>query len=247
MLRNYYKISLILISIQLCTLQIIVAQDTILVVGNAEKSDSIFIKTQQRIRGRNMTSIDATNDTTSVQTNSIIKRKGDPMKATMMSAVFPGGGQIYNRKYWKIPIVYIGFGALFYAIKSNSDNYQMYYKGYVDFTDDIKETNSYLKFIPFEPSTYDPILYPESHSSSLAKTVEDRMFRLIDYHKRYRDLSIILTGVWYFIQILDANVDASLMGYDVSDNLELSLSPKMFNAPGVNPFTGVNLRFTIAF
>ncbi|MBK9390849.1 MAG: hypothetical protein IPN68_11865 [Bacteroidetes bacterium] len=69
----------------------------------------------------------------------------------------------------------------------------------------------------------------------------------MDYHKRYRDLSIILTGVWYMAQILDANVDASLMEYDVSDNLELSFYPSMITLPGRSPGTGFNLHLTMAF
>ena len=228
----------------LCVPKIIVAQDTISVKDSVgAELDTIIINTRPVIRERNTAAvIDAANSTDPAQINSVVKRKGDPMKATMMSAVFPGGGQILNRKYWKLPFVYIGFGALFYSIKFNSDKYQMYYKGYVDFTDGIPETNSYLKFVTRDPSSYDPVLNPAG-----AKAMEDQMLRFVDYHKRNRDLSIILTGVWYFIQILDANVDASLLDYDVSDNLELALSPKMFNIPGAQPFTGLNLRFTIAF
>ena len=220
---------------QLCTLQIIIAQDTIPIVNNTEESDTIIIKTQPRARGRNATVFDMKNDSVPTKINSIVKRKGDPMKATMLSAVFPGGGQILNRKYWKLPIVYAGFGALIYMYKINTDNYQMYYKGYLDFTDETRGGNSYLKFLPDDPSTYE------------RRVAEEYMIRNIDFHKRYRDLSIILTGVWYLAQILDANVDASLLDYDVSDNLELALFPKMFNSPGVHPFAGVNLRFTINF
>jgi len=225
---------------QLYALQIVVAQDTISVSSNSENPDTIIIQTQPRIRGRNV--VDITNDSIPIQINSIVKRKGDPMKASMISAVFPGGGQIYNRKYWKLPIVYGGFGALFYMFKTNSDNYQMYYKGYVDFTDNIPETRSYEKFMPVGPD-FDPALITPARARSL----EDQMIRFIDYHKRYRDLSIILAGVWYFAQILDANVDASLMDYDVSDNLELSFVPKMFNIPGMQPIAGMSLRFTINF
>jgi hypothetical protein len=156
------------------------------------------------------------------------------MKASMLSAVFPGGGQIYNRKYWKLPIVYGGFGALFYMYKTNSDNYQMYYKGYLDLTDKTRGGSSYLKFI----TDYNP-----ANDSWYG----EQMLRLIDYHKRYRDLSYILTGVWYLAQILDANVDASLLNYDVSENLDLTLAPKMFNTPGMQPFAGLGLRFTLTF
>ena len=219
----------------MCALQIVVAQDTIPIVNNTVESDTIIVKTQPLARGRNATVFNMTNDSVPTQVNSVVKRKGDPMKATMLSAVFPGGGQILNRKYWKLPIVYAGFGALIYMYKINTDNYQMYYNGYLDFTDETRGGNSYLKFLPDDPSTYE------------RRVAEEYMIGRINYHKRYRDLSIILTGVWYFAQILDANVDASLLEYDVSDNLELALFPKMFNAPGMQLFAGVNLRFTINF
>jgi hypothetical protein len=164
-----------------------------------------------------------------------------------MSAVFPGGGQIYNRKYWKLPIVYAGFGILLYTTSSNANNYQLYYKGYMDFTDDIRETDSYLEFVPGDPSAYDPVLYPETYDPANATLVEEKMLRLVDYHKRYRDLSIILMGVWYMAQILDANVDASLMEYDVSDNLELSFYPSMISLPGRSSLASLNMSFRMTF
>ena len=229
-------------------MQTVAAQDTIPVVINPGNSDTIIIKTRPRVERRNTTTIiDVTNESAPVVVNSVVQRQGDPMKATMLSAVFPGGGQIFNGKYWKLPIVYAGFGAIFYMFKSNTDNYQMYFKGYVDFTDNIKETNSYLNFISGDPANYDPMLHPNTYNAASAKSLEERMLRLIDYHKRYRDLSMILTGVWYLAQILDANVDASLMGYDVSDNLELTVAPTMLNIPGITPAAGINLRFSLSF
>lgn len=186
-------------------------------------------------------------DTLSVEKPSKPVRKGDPMKATMMSAVFPGGGQFYNRKYWKMPVVYAGFGVLFYSISSNSNNYQLYYKGYMDFKDDIKETDSYLDFVPGNRAAWDPVFAPDTYNPANSALVEERMLRLIDYHKRYRDLSFILTGVWYLAQLLDANVDASLMEYDVSDNLALSFYPSMITLPGRAAAAGLNLHLTMAF
>ena len=216
---------------QLCALQTVVAQDTIPVFTNTEEQDTVIITTMPRLgRGNTATVV----DTLAIQLNSVVRRKGDPMKASMMSAVFPGGGQILNRKYWKLPVVYAGFGAVFYMYKANSDNYQMYYKGYLDITDETRGTKSYLDFIT-------------DYNSSNDVWYKEEMLRRIDYHKRYRDLSMILAGAWYFLQILDANVDASLLDYDVSDNLELSFVPKIFNTAGIQPFAGLSLRFTITF
>jgi len=251
---------LIIIILQLfCLPQNIIAQDTLSVEKPSGKerkekkadrtlmSDSLVVTTPEKSGKRGKTTVmDISNDTLPVPVSLKPVRKGDPMKATMLSAVFPGGGQIYNRKYWKLPIVYAGFGVLLYTTSANSENYQLYYKGYMDFTDDIKETDSYIELVPMDPAAYDPVLYPGANPATTAQ-VEEQMLRLIDYHKRYRDLSIILMGVWYMATILDANVDASLMEYDVSDNLELSFYPSMLNFPGRSPVAGLNLQLTMAF
>ena len=91
------------------------------------------------------------------------------MTATMLAVAFPGLGQIYNRKYWKVPFVYAGFGALIYFVGFNSSNYNKYMKAYQDFTDDIKETTSYLDVIPdnIDPSTYDPVWYPTAYDPAI--------------------------------------------------------------------------------
>ncbi len=83
--------------------------------------------------------------------------KAEPLKATMLAVAFPGLGQIYNRKYWKIPLVYAGFGGLAYSVSFNTSNYNKMMKAYQDFTDEIPETDSYLELITWaEPSEYDP-------------------------------------------------------------------------------------------
>lgn len=165
----------------------------------------------------------------------VVKRhpfKAEPLKATMLAVAFPGAGQIYNRKYWKIPLVYAGFGALVYSVQFNSKSYTKYMRAYQDFTDKISETDSYLKVIPADPSTYDPVLYPDSYDASNASYYEDGLLRMVDYYKRYRDLSYIGFAAWYLISILDANVDASLYNFDISNNLELGFAPTVIPLPG---------------
>jgi hypothetical protein len=235
------KLSIFVAAFLFCLLQNIAAQDTL----SVDKT----VKQERKSKKEKTTVLDITNDTLPVAAKPVVKRKGDTMKATMLSAVFPGGGQIFNRKYWKLPIVYAGFGALIYSFSSNSNNYQLYYKGYMDFTDDIPETASYIdeELVPLDPEVYDPVLHPETYDPATAQLVEEKMLRLVDYHKRYRDLSIILTGVWYMAQILDANVDASLMDYDISDNLELTFYPSMITLPGRSPGAGFNLHLTMVF
>jgi len=152
--------------------------------------------------------------------------KADPLKATMLAIAFPGLGQVYNRKYWKVPLVYAGFGGAVFAITYNSTNYNKFMKAYQDFTDDIPQTDSYIKLIKnAEPSTYDPVLHPGTYDPSAASWYTERMLRQVDYFKKYRDLSYIAFAAWYLFTVLDANVDASLFNYDISNNLNLQVEP----------------------
>lgn len=186
-------------------------------------------------------------DSLSVSRPARLKVKKEPLKATMMAVAFPGFGQIYNRKYWKIPLVYAGFGALIYSAGFNAKNYNLYMKAYQDFTDAIKGTDSYLQLIRAEPSTYDPVLYPLTYVPSNASYYKDGMLRMVDYYKRYRDLSYIGIAGWYLISILDANVDASLFNYDISNDLEIAIAPVQLPLPGGFLGAGLNVRLTINF
>jgi hypothetical protein len=165
----------------------------------------------------------------------------------MLAVALPGAGQIYNRKYWKIPLVYAGFGALIYTAGFNSKNYTTYMKAYQDFTDQIPETKSYLNVIPGDPKEYDPVLYPGSYIPSNASYYKDGLLRMVDYYKRYRDLSYIGIAAWYLVSILDANVDASLFEFDVSENLDLTLAPVMMPLPGGYRGAGLAATFKYTF
>jgi hypothetical protein len=186
-------------------------------------------------------------DTLSVAKPVKHKFQAETMKATMMAVVFPGLGQIYNRKYWKIPLVYAGFGGLFYSAGYNSGNYTKYMKAYQDFTDNVKETDSYLKMIAADPSTYDPVLHPDTYNPASASHIKDEMLRMVDYFKKYRDLSYIGIAGWYLLSVLDANVDASLFNYDVSDNLEIAFYPVPIMLPGGFTGAGINVGMRIIF
>jgi Family of unknown function (DUF5683) len=175
--------------------------------------------------------------------------KPETLKATMMAVSFPGLGQIYNRKFWKIPVVYVGFGALIYTAGFNSKNYILYMKAYQDFTDAIKETDSYLKVIPpsVERNTYDPLWNPKGYDLSTYLYYKDAMLRMVDYYKRYRDLSYIGIAGWYLISILDANVDASLFNYDISPNLDIAVAPMQLSLPGGFVGAGINVSVKVTF
>ena len=229
-----FKKILVLLFLQLfCIQQSGFAQDTLALSKSAtkhairpvEKSDSIhFKKPGKRIRF-----------------------SADPLKASMMAVAFPGLGQIYNRKIWKIPLVYAGFGGLVYSVGFNSKNYIKYMKAYQDFTDAIPGTKSYEALILADPRGYDPVQYPNSYVPANAAYYKDGMLRMVDYYKRYRDLSYIGIAGWYLLSILDANVDASLYNYDVNDNLDIAVFPSQVPLPGGFMGAGINVSLKVTF
>ena len=170
------------------------------------------------------------------------KFKPETLRATMLAVSFPGLGQIYNRKVWKIPLVYAGFGALIYSVGFNSKNYNIYIKAYQDFTDNNPNTISYQHLIAANPSDYDPVQKPAAYSY-----YKDAMLRMVDYYKRYRDLSYIGIAGWYLVSILDANVDASLFNYDISPNLNITLLPMQMSLPGGFIGAGLSVDFKVNF
>ena len=167
----------------------------------------------------------------------------------MMAVSFPGLGQIYNRKIWKIPVVYAGFGALFYSASFNGRYYNKYMKAYQDFTDDVKATDSYLKLIPssIDRKTYDPLYNPTGYDLSIYTSYKEAMLEMVDYYKRYRDLSYIGIAGWYLLSILDANVDASLFSYDISPDLNITFVPMQMSLPGGYMGAGLSIDFKINF
>jgi hypothetical protein len=123
----------------------------------------------------------------------------NPQKAAVFSAVLPGLGQIYNKKIWKVPIIYAGFATFGYLIKRNSDEYKLWRQAYIDY-----------------PDYHLDISYPlDKEQINLGK----------DFYKRQRDLSIIATTAFYILQILDATVDAYLFDWAVGDDLSLNIEP----------------------
>jgi hypothetical protein len=181
-------------------------------------------------------------DSTSIAKTVKHKPQKDPLKATMFAVVCPGLGQIYNRKYWKIPLVYIGFGAVIYTAGINSKYYTEYMQAYQDFTDTNPLTKRYEKLIREAPIEYDRVLHPDKY-----QLYKEQMLRMIDYYKRYRDLSYIGIAGWYLISILDANVDASLYNYDISNNLNITLVPIQMSLPGGFVGAGLSVDLIVNF
>jgi len=175
--------------------------------------------------------------------------KAEPLRATMLAMALPGLGQIYNRKYWKVPVVYAGFAGVIYAVNLNSSRYNMYLKAYQDLTDKIWETASYLDLEALKtanPEDYDPIRHPDTYEPSSYSWYSERLLGRVDYYKKYRDLSYIGIAAWYLITILDANVDASLFNYDISDNLDLEVEPVIIPMMS-QAVPGLNLSLKVTF
>jgi hypothetical protein len=149
------------------------------------------------------------------------KVEHSPRKATIYSAVLPGLGQAYNKKYWKIPLVYAGFGAIGYFIKWNNDNYQLFRIGYIHLTDTIPETQDYLKIEAVRRNNYD------LENPNQFNNLKTALSRQQDYYRRNRDLLIISMVAFYGLNIIDASVDAHLFDFDISDDLSLNWQPSM--------------------
>ncbi len=141
----------------------------------------------------------------------------DPIRATWLSALCPGLGQIYNRRYWKLPIVVGAYMGLVYATTWNNTMLTDYTRAYRDLTDNDPNTNSYMSF--FAPNVSESSL----NYSWLVKTFQSRK----NYFRRNRDLCIVgMVGV-YLLAIVDAYVDASLAHFDISPDLSLNWSPML--------------------
>ncbi len=133
------------------------------------------------------------------------RARHSPHKASILSAVLPGAGQIYNRKYWKAPIVWAGLGTCVYFIQENSAEYRRY-------------KDAYIALVDGDPTTTD-----EFNGQFSAAQVLD----MTDTYRRWRDLSYIAFGLVYMLNIVDAGVDANFVHFDVSRDLSLNVGPSL--------------------
>lgn len=147
----------------------------------------------------------------------------NPKKAVVYAVIFPGLGQIYNRKYWKLPIIYGGFLGVAYAISWNGGMYSDYKTAYKDIVLDPENTTSWHHFV----SNPQEVL----NSPTLLKQYQDRFKRRKDTFRRNRDLAIIVGVGLYALSIIDAYVDASLYNFNISPDLSMTVSPLLDVAP----------------
>lgn len=140
----------------------------------------------------------------------------NPRKAALLSAIIPGAGQIYNGKAWKVPILYVGLVTDIYFLGYNASRYQVFKGALIAYDND-------------EPRDF-PTLNREA------------LVRNVDYWRGNRDLNYILLGAIYALNIIDANVDAHLSGFDISDDLTLGIEPNFENFLGRNTSMGFSIK-----
>ncbi len=166
--------------------------------------------------------------------------KPNPKRAMWLALVLPGAGQIYNRKYWKLPIFYGGFVGCAYALRWNNMMYHDYSQAYLDIMDDDPNTQSYNQFL---------------HLGTQITTENQQRWQEVfrkrkDRYRSWRDLSFfVMLGV-YALSVVDAYVDASLSEFDISPDLSFHFSPTIFSSQenGLNKFSkpavGLQCGFT---
>ncbi len=149
-------------------------------------------------------------------------------RALWLALVLPGAGQIYNRKYWKLPIVYGGFVGCAYAMRWNNMMYKDYSQAYMDIMDDDPNTQSYNQFLHLGKTIDDS---NKAQWTNIFKQRKDR-------YRRWRDLSFFCMIGVYALSVIDAYVDASLSEFDISDDLSMRVGPAILPSAA----NGRNLR-----
>ena len=156
-------------------------------------------------------------------------------RSVWLAMACPGAGQIYNRKYWKLPIVYGGFVGCAYALNWNNKMYKDYSQAYLDIMDDDPNTKSYQDFLPLNSS----IAGQEERFKEIFRKRKD-------VYRRQRDLSIFAFIGVYLLSIVDAYVDAELSDFDISNDIGLRVEPALFDN-GHNKYNSVGLQCSLKF
>lgn len=163
--------------------------------------------------------LNAQSDTTKIDPNFM---EHSPKRASLLSAMLPGAGQVYNKRYWKVPLVYGAIGASLYFAFEQKDQFEEFKEAYLFRVDDDATTID---------SKYDGIY------------TDQNLLTLIEDRRRNRDLLFVLAGFSYMLNIVDAAVDAHLYYFDVSDDLQASFRPKVLYDPLNQQYTtGIQLN-----
>ncbi len=223
------------------TLGLLLTVGTVSVTAQ-EKKDTTFMLRSDTAKATPSLMI----DTTKVNKNIVKDSKywaqwrPDPKRALWLALVLPGAGQIYNRKYWKLPIFYGGIMGCVYAMTWNNMMYKDYAQAYLDIMDSDPGTNSYNKFL---------------HLGKQITSANEEQYKTIfknrkDKYRRWRDMSFfVMVGV-YALSVIDAYVDAELSEFDISPDLSMHIEPVIFNSGySQNPLesTCIGLQCNITF
>lgn len=158
--------------------------------------------------------------------DSVYFRKPDPIKAVWLGAIVPGAGQIYNKSYWKLPIVYGAFMGCGYAITWTNNRYTGYKSAYLDLYNDIQAGT-----VSEDPSKSYIAVIPEGYTLERVGG-QDRWMNTLknqqNIYRRYRDYSILATVIVYALSLIDAYVDAQLFDFDISPDLTLNVEPQIY-------------------
>jgi hypothetical protein len=153
--------------------------------------------------------------------DSVREKEHSPTKATLMSTFLPGLGQAYNKKYWKIPIIYAGLGIMGYFIYYNCDLYIDYKCAYIESSQGTMNG---------------------SYSYLVNKYSTDELLSYRENYRRNLEISIIFTVLWYGLNILDATVDAHLYTFNITDNLSMKIEPALLpSGIGYRPVGGAKI------
>lgn len=203
----------------------------VMTLGEAYTADSLAI------RARNNHIIDRLSDIPEEEwVPRAVEFNPDPTRAVWLSALFPGLGQLYNRRYWKLPIIVGGYLGLAYATDWNNQMLSDYTRGYADLVDNDPSSNSYMDFFS-----------PNVKESEIDKTwLKNLMRSRKNYFRRNRDLCIIsMVGV-YLLAMVDAYVDASLSHFDINPTLSMDVVPTLMQ-DGRQQYPSVGLCWALNF
>ena len=201
--------------------------------AQVEEADTVFVvhpdslSPEDFIIGDTLTQAVAIDSVISVKKKIRVKRdwstwRPNPKRAMWLAIVIPGAGQIYNRKYWKLPIIYGGFMGCLYALRWNNQMYHDYSQAYLDIMDDDPGTQSYNKFLHLGQQI-------DSSNAQQVKQYSEIFKKRKDKFRRWRDLSFfVMVGV-YALSVIDAYVDAELSQFDISKDLSLRVAPAVIN------------------
>ena len=185
-------------------------------------ADSIAAENKKRLLEMTSSTTPQVSPTPTDSINGALNKKvfiPNPTKATWLGLVIPGGGQIYNRKYWKLPIIYGGFAGCAYALTWNNKMYKDYMQAYKDAALGNWEANSIHDLLP-------PGYLDRTPKTQITETLRKRK----DTYRRYRDLSIFAFIGVYLISVIDAYVDAELSNFDITPDLSMRVEPAVINS-----------------